>query len=69
MLRFLVIVALVTYIVYKIASFFFRFGAASRQMRDQQRNHQGNMHNGRDRRRGSGFKGGEYVDYEEVKNK
>ncbi len=67
MLRFLLIFALVAYVVYKIASFFFRAGAASRQFRDQRGNANGTM-NGRGRRKeGSGFKGGEYIDYEEVK--
>jgi hypothetical protein len=67
MLKFLLIVALITYLVYKIGSFFFRAGASSRQFRQSQPN--SNSHvgaNGKQTRKGK-FKGGEYVDYEEVK--
>ena len=70
MWRLLVIVALITYIIYKIGSWFFKAGAASQQLRNQQ---QGGSFNKpgvdpvKDKQKGSGFKGGEYVDYEEVK--
>ena len=63
MLKFLLIVAIVVYIVYKIASFFYRAGIASqhfRNLNNQQRS------NGRSKQKDK-FKGGEYIDYEEVK--
>ncbi len=64
MLKLILIFALVAYVIYKVASFFFRAGAATRQFRDQQRN--GGVNGPGNRKQGSRFKGGEYVDYEEV---
>jgi len=68
MLKLLVILALAAYILSKIGGFFFRVGAAS-----QHRNHpprkEGNVHvdpNQKKDKRGN-IKGGDYVDFEEVK--
>jgi len=61
MWRFLLIVGIVGYIFYKIGSFFFKIGAASQQMRQRDSN---------PKSKGSPtskIKGGDYVDYEEVK--
>lgn len=66
MLKFLLIIALVFYVIYKIGSFFFRAGAASQHLRDQQRKNYNAASNGKDKRKTT-FKGGEYIDYEEVK--
>jgi hypothetical protein len=68
MLRLLVIVALGLYILSKIGGFFFRIGAAS-QNRNQQSRRPGGTHadvNQKKDKRGT-IKGGDYVDYEEVK--
>ena len=68
MLKFLVIVALVLYILSKIGGFFFRIGAAS-QNRNTQSRKPGGIHvdvNQKKDRRGA-IKGGDYVDYEEIK--
>jgi hypothetical protein len=62
MLKFLLILGLCLYIFYKIASFFFRAGAASRNQ--QPRSDFNATQNGKKK---SNFKGGEYVDYEEIK--
>jgi hypothetical protein len=70
MLRFLLILALSLYILAKIGRFLFRAGA-SRQFRP----HQPGSFNGkinvdtppRKEKKPSNFKGGDYVDYEEVK--
>lgn len=69
MFRFLLILGLALYILYKIGSFFFRAGAASQQLRDQQqqRNYNSNASGDKAKRKGTGNKGGEYIDYEEVK--
>ena len=70
MFKFLIIVGLILYIIYKIGSMFFRAGAASQQFRNQQqhRNFDANSDpTGQKRKKGSNFKGGEYIDYEEVK--
>lgn len=68
MVKFLIILALVVYIVYKIGSWFFRVGAASQQFRNQHKaNFNGNARPSNPKKNGSSFKGGEYVDYEEVK--
>lgn len=67
MLKFLLIVGLVAYIIYKIGSFFFRAGAASQQFRNQQPGHDRfHSSNGKAKKKGT-FRGGEYIDYEEVK--
>ncbi len=64
MLRFLLILAIITYIFYKVGTFLFKLGAASQQLRNNDKNI----------RNGSAEKGkkkpkinGEYIDYEEVK--
>jgi hypothetical protein len=68
MLKLLIIVALIVYIVIKIGSWFYRAGAASQQPRNPNaRNHNMNSQAASDKKKGSTFKGGEYIDYEEVK--
>jgi hypothetical protein len=68
MFRFLLILGLVLYVVYKIGTLFFRAGAASQQFRNQKqrRNFDGN-HNPNPKTKSSNVKGGEYIDYEDVK--
>jgi hypothetical protein len=69
MLKLLLIVALGLYILSKIGGFFFRIGAAS-QNRNTQYRKPGNINvddvNQKKEKRGK-IKGGDYVDYEEVK--
>jgi hypothetical protein len=70
MFRFLLILSLIVYVIYKVGSLFFRAGAASQQLRNQQRkNFEGNMDTdpSANRPNKKGTKGGEYIDYEEVK--
>ena len=69
MFRFLLILSLIVYVIYKIGSLFFRAGAASQQLRNQQpRNFDNNMSSDpRVRKPKGGTKAGEYIDYEEVK--
>lgn len=60
--------ALILYILYKIGGFFFKAGAASQQYRQQYRKPQQNNQNGSHHTKSDAkIKGGEYVDYEEVK--
>lgn len=60
--------ALILYIVYKIGGIFFRAGAASQQYRQQQGGRtQEKVNNTANTKRDGKIKGGEYVDYEEVK--
>jgi hypothetical protein len=71
MFKFLLIIGLVLYVVYKVGSLFFRAGAASQQFRSQKQqpgSFNGNQ-NGAPNAKGKGptVKGGEYIDYEEVK--
>ena len=65
MFKFLIITSLVLYLVYKLGSFFFRAGAASQQLRNQQqkKTFDGDQHQ---KRKGE-TKPGDYIDYEEVK--
>jgi hypothetical protein len=65
MLKFLIITSLVLYLVYKVGSLFFKAGAASQQLRNQQKKaFEGANNNPKPK---SNSKPGEYVDYEEVK--
>ena len=69
MLRLFVIVALGLYILSKIGGFFFRIGAASQNRNSQSRRSGSNINvdvNQKKDKRGT-IKGGDYVDYEEVK--
>jgi hypothetical protein len=68
MLKLLIILALSAYVLSKIGGFLFRVGAASQNRNDQQRK-EGNVHvdpNPKKDKRGN-IKGGDYVDFEEVK--
>jgi hypothetical protein len=60
MFKFLFIVTFVAYVLYKIGSFFFRAGAASQQFRQPPPPKRATGKKGT-------LRGGEYVDYEEVK--
>ena len=70
MLKFLLIIALSLYVLSKIGGFLFRTGASSQQNRTQHRKPDGSVHvdsaPGKERK-SSSIKGGDYVDYEEVK--
>ena len=69
MLKLLIILALAVYILSKIGGFFFRIGAASQNRNSQTRKPEGSMNvdsNPKKDKRGT-IKGGDYVDYEEVK--
>lgn len=71
MFRLLIIISLVVYVIYKVGSLFFRAGAASQLLRDQQRkNFEANNTNAggpAKKNDKGGSKAGEYIDYEEVK--
>lgn len=66
MFKFLLILFLVSYALYKVGGIFFRAGAASQQARRQQDTASNVKANPVKEKKG-GIKGGEYVDYEEVK--
>ncbi len=66
MLKLLIIFALVAYILSKVGGFFFRVGAASQNRNYQQRKPSETGNDSKNERRGK-IKGGDYVDYEEVK--
>ena len=69
MLKFLLILGLILYCVYKIGNMFFRAGAASQQFRNQQRTDYDRNVNNNPKKGASNskIKGGEYIDYEEIK--
>jgi hypothetical protein len=68
MFKFLLIIGLVLYVIYKIGTLFFRAGAASQQFRsNQQQNKNFNGNPGQQQKKGPAVKGGEYIDYEEIK--
>ncbi|HCZ36992.1 MAG TPA: DUF4834 domain-containing protein [Cytophagales bacterium] len=70
-MRFLIILGLIGYVLYKVGGLFFRAGAASQQSKFQPRRPQNgnvNVNSAPDRpAKSTKIKGGEYVDYEEVK--
>jgi hypothetical protein len=71
MFKFLITIALVVYVIYKIGGLFFRAGAASQQFRNQQqqqrRNFEANGDVKKDQKTKGSNKAGEYIDYEEIK--
>jgi hypothetical protein len=70
-MKFLIVIGIIAYIIYKVGGLFFRAGAASQQGRTQYRNPESNStnqsHPPKKEKRNGGIKGGDYVDYEEVK--
>jgi len=66
MLKFLIILGVVAYILYKFASFFYHAGASSQRRRREDNTINIDPNAGRKKRDGK-YKGGEYIDYEEVK--
>lgn len=69
MLKFLIILGLVAYILYKFASFFYNVGASQQRQQRPSRPADGNVNidsNPGSKKSGK-YKGGEYVDYEEIK--
>ncbi|MBX2915127.1 MAG: hypothetical protein KF856_07630 [Cyclobacteriaceae bacterium] len=65
-MRLLIILGLIGYVFYKFGSLFFRAGAAAQQRRQPNETINVNSTAGRSPKSGK-IKGGEYVDYEEVK--
>jgi hypothetical protein len=68
MFKFLLILSIIAYLIFKIGGFFFKAGAASQQFRQQPPRQQNSVNTDptKDKKNGH-IKGGEYVDYEEVK--
>lgn len=65
MFKFLLIVGITVYVLYKVGSFLFKIGAASQQFRD---NHApGNFSNNGAKSKKKPKITGEYIDYEDVK--
>ena len=59
-MKYILILALLFYVFYKVTSFFFRAGVQSGQAQKQTSEPKKSKANGK-------VKGGEYIDYEEVK--
>ncbi|HEY9045647.1 MAG TPA: hypothetical protein VIN08_07110 [Ohtaekwangia sp.] len=62
MLRFLIILGIVVYVFYKVGSFFFRAGAAAQELKGYKQKEKAASQAKKNK-----VKGGDYVDYEEVK--
>jgi len=67
MFKFLLILGLVLYVIYKIGTLFFRAGAASQQFRNPQQPGNFNTQQQQRPKAKPQNKAGEYIDYEEVK--
>ena len=68
-MKFLIILAILGYVLYKIGSFFYRAGAMNQQLRnmqDQQRK-AAQKPDAQPSQKKTKVNGGEYIDYEEVK--
>ena len=67
MFKFLLVISIIGYVFYKVGGVFFRAGAASQQpRRPQDTTSNVNANPVKEKKSGS-IKGGEYVDYEDVK--
>lgn len=62
-MKYLIILGLFVYIIYKIGSFFFRAGAAAQELKNYKQKDQTKAAP----KKGNKINGGDYVDYEEVK--
>ena len=69
MFKYLLIFGLLFYVFYKVSAFFFRAGAASQQLRNMQRQQQQQAERAKEAQKAkrNDSRGGEYIDYEEVK--
>ena len=67
MFKFLLILGLVLYVIYKIGTLFFRAGAASQQFRSNRQQGNFNAQQPPQQKQKTKNKAGEYIDYEEVK--
>jgi hypothetical protein len=67
MFKFLLVLSIIGYLFYKVGGLFFRAGAASQQSRRPQDTTSNVNANSAKDKKNDGIKGGEYVDYEEVK--
>ncbi len=70
MLKFLLIIAISTYVLSKFGRFFFGMGMSSSQNRSYQKPSDGNVNvnaTSSKNKNKTHIKGGEYIDYEEVK--
>jgi hypothetical protein len=63
-MKYLIILGLFIYAIYKVGSFFFRAGAASQELKNFKHRDQSKSPKAGPK---SKIKGGDYVDYEEVK--
>lgn len=66
MVKFLLIIGITIYILYKVGSFLFKIGAASQQFRENQANGNINGAGGKNKKKPK-INAGDYTDYEEVK--
>ena len=64
-MRFIIILAIIAYVLYKVGSFLFKIGAASQQLRNNQS--QANVNGNAAKSKKKPHVAGEYIDYEEVK--
>jgi hypothetical protein len=65
MFKYLIILTIIVYVMYKVGSFFFRAGAASQELKNFKQK-QNNNATASKKNKGK-INGGEYVDYEEIK--
>jgi hypothetical protein len=66
-MKFLLILGIIVYLIYKIGGMFFQAGAASQQFRGRQPDNDRQPVTPKQPKKESKLKGGEYIDYEEIK--
>ena len=67
MFKFLIIIGLIAYVFFKVGGLFFKAGAASQNRNYPPRNPQPKQEEPKKDKRNGTIKGGDYIDYEEVK--
>lgn len=67
MLKFLIFTCLIVYLIYKVGGLFFKAGAASQELRNQQQQQKKTFNGAEQKNHKGNPKPGEYIDYEEVK--
>jgi len=65
-MKYLIVLGLLVYVFYKVGAFFFRAGAASQELKNYKQQQQ-RQANGSSSKKKARVKGGEYIDYEEIK--
>jgi Na+-transporting methylmalonyl-CoA/oxaloacetate decarboxylase gamma subunit len=65
-MKYLIVLGLLVYVIYKVGSFFFRAGAAAQELKNYKQQQPRQANPGPAKKKAK-VNGGEYIDYEEIK--